>query len=129
MILLDTDVCIEILRGNERVIDTRRRESDTVAVSFMSAAELFYGAAGSSHPERNAELVEAFLLTVPVIGPDPAILKRFGRLKAELRRQGLGLPDADLFIAATAYEAPARLVTGNAQHFARFPGLAVESWT
>ena len=128
MILLDTDVCVEILRGNAEVLAARRRESDEVAISFMSAAELYYGAVRSSRPAHNEGLVEAFLLTLPLILPDSAILRRFGRLKSELRRQGQALPDADLFIAATAYERADRLVTGNTQHFARFPNLAVESW-
>ena len=44
MILLDTDICIELLRGNAKVIDKRQGYDEKVAISFMSVAELFYGA-------------------------------------------------------------------------------------
>ena len=42
MILLDTDICIELLRGNAKVIDKRQGYDEKVAISFMSVAELFY---------------------------------------------------------------------------------------
>jgi predicted nucleic acid-binding protein len=38
MILLDTDICIEILRKNKTVIQKRAQYDDTTAVSFMSIA-------------------------------------------------------------------------------------------
>jgi len=45
--ILDTDVCIEILRGNSRVIEQRRRTPDEVATTWITACELAYGAAKS----------------------------------------------------------------------------------
>ena len=44
MTLMDTDVCVELLRGNKRVIEHRRKVTDEVAISFMTMGELFYGA-------------------------------------------------------------------------------------
>jgi hypothetical protein len=61
----------------------------------------------------NSELLEEFLLSVEIIQPDLSILKRFGQLKGDLRNQGLLLPDADILIAATAFEKARLLVTGN----------------
>jgi predicted nucleic acid-binding protein len=40
----------------------------------------------------------------------------------------LFLPDADVLIAATAYEKTQFLVTGNTSHFERFPGLQLQDW-
>jgi len=48
--LLDTDVCIEILRGNSEVIERRREIVDEVATAPMTACELYYGAAKSGAP-------------------------------------------------------------------------------
>ena len=70
MILLDTDVCVELLRGNKKVIQKRKEEDDSVAVSFMTLAELFYGAEKSSHPGKNIVLIEQFILTVTVLHSD-----------------------------------------------------------
>jgi len=129
MVILDTDVCIEILRGNTLVIDRRRQYGGPVAVSFMTAAELFFGAAKSSEPGANAALVDQFLLSVPVIQPDLSVLRRHGSIKADLQAAGMPIADADVFIGATALSRGARLVTGNERHFERIVGLVLERWT
>ena len=128
MILMDTDICIEILHKNQQVIDKRSGYGEGVAVCFMSIAELFYGAARSSDPGKNSALIDEFLLSVDIIQTELSILKRYGRLKGDLRDRGLLLPDADILIAATAYEKARLLVTGNTSHFERFPALQVEDW-
>lgn len=128
MTLLDTDVCIEILRGNARVLDHRRRHEGPVAISFMTVGELFYGAARSADPEHNRPLVERFLLSVSAIHSDRMVMERFGLLKADLARRGEPLTDADVLIAATALARGATLITGNTAHYARIPGLRFENW-
>ena len=128
MILLDTDTCIELLRGNQRVLQHRARDPEPAAIAAMTAAELFYGAEKSPHPVRNRRAVEQFLLTVPVIHTNLPILRLFGQWKADLERQGTPLCDADVLIAATAAQRESRLITGNTDHFARFPTLQLENW-
>ncbi len=128
MILLDTDTCIEVLRGNQRVIDRRIRVDDTVAISFMTVGELYYGAEKSNNRHTNLILVDEFVLSVDVIQSDLDILKKFGEIKAELQVGGLSLPDADCFIAATCLYKCERLVTGNTKHFNRIENLTVENW-
>jgi predicted nucleic acid-binding protein len=49
MILLDTDICFEILRGNEFVIEKRLSCDERVAICFMTVGELFYGAERSNY--------------------------------------------------------------------------------
>lgn len=129
MILLDTDTCVELLRGNRRVIERRALSDDSVGVSFMSAAELYYGAECSAKPAQNRHAVDALLLSVLVVESDNAIAQQFGLLKAALRRESLLLPDADLFIAAATLVHGTLLVTGNVRHFERIDGLRIESWT
>lgn len=128
MRLLDTDTCIEILRGNARVIERRSAVMDDVATTWIIAAELFFGAARSASPERNRELVIAFLGTLPILALDRPAAEQFGQLKAGLLARGEGLADADLLIAAAALTHRAVLVTGNRRHFDRIPALVVEDW-
>ncbi len=128
MKLLDTDVCIEILRGNVRVIERRRRTPDEVATTWITACELAYGAAKSRAPEPNRALVKAFLATLPVLELDWVAAERFGRLKADLERAGNRVADADLLIAAIALARGAGLVTGNRRHYGRIPELGIEDW-
>lgn len=128
MILLDTDVCIEMLRGNPSVIDKRREYDDSIALSFMTIAELFFGAAKSDQPNENSNLIEEFFITVEIIHTDVDILRKFGEIKAALAKSETLLPDADLFIAATALIHCNLLVTGNVRHFKRIAELRIENW-
>jgi tRNA(fMet)-specific endonuclease VapC len=128
MILFDTDVCIELLRNNQKVVKHRQKYSGAVAVSFMTAGELFYGATKSDNPTDNEQLVTRFLQTVVVIQTDMPILSCFGKIKAELKNKGIAIPDADILIAATALQNAEALITGNAKHFSRIEGLTIKNW-
>lgn len=129
MIVLDTDVCIEILRGNKRMMHRYEESSEEAVISFMTVGELFYGAAKSGHTEENEQLIERFLITLRCLHTDKYIMQQFGREKGRLVKEGTSLPDADVLIACTALRYDAALVTGNTRHFMRFPGLKLEDWT
>lgn len=128
MILLDTDICVELLRGNRRTIEKRKQLEGQVAVSFMTVGELFYGAGKSSKPQKNLAVVEEFLLSVQTIDSSYAIMRKFGSLKTELASEGMILPDADILIAATSLSHCDMLITGNITHFQRFEGLILDNW-
>ncbi|MBA4387034.1 MAG: PIN domain nuclease [Verrucomicrobia bacterium] len=128
MILIDTDICVEILKGNAGVIEMRAKTTDVVAISFMTAGELFYGVMKSDRPARHARVVEEFLRSVIWLNSDAQIMVKFGELKARLALGGELLPDADILVAATALSKCAYLVTGNTGHFSRFSGLRLENW-
>ena len=128
MILLDTDICIELLRGNFNVIERRQGYDEKVAISFITVAELFYGAEKSNNKGKNTNLIEEFFLTVDIIHSDLEILIKFGKLKALLGKAGNILSDADIFIAATAIVKCNMLITGNVNHFKRIEELRIENW-
>lgn len=128
MRLLDTDVCIEMLRGNTDVVDRRRESVDRVATTSMTAGELYYGAAKSEAPQSNRKVVDEFLATLEIHGIDRAAARTFGELKATLERRGEGLADADLLIASVALVRGAIVVTGNRSHYERIPGVELEDW-
>ena len=128
MILLDTDICIEILRGNNKVIKNRETESEDTCICFMSIAELFYGAEKSKHSEHNIDLIEKLLLSINIINSDTDIMRKFGQIKASLFKSKIPLSDADIFIAATALAKCNKLITGNIRHFSRIKSLKIENW-
>lgn len=128
MILLDTDTCVEILRGNQRVLSKRLETDEPMAVSFMSVGELYYGAEKSKDKEKNKHLVDEFLLSLKVINSDLDILQKFGEIKAGLGKKGIPLADADVLIAATCLSKCNKLVTGNIKHFDRVENLTIENW-
>lgn len=128
MKILDTDVCVEILRGNPRVLSWRRHTQARVVTTWITACELEYGAAKSAAPEQARALVADFLSTLDILGLNQAAARHFGQRKAALSRSGDILPDADVLIASIALAQGAELATGNLRHFRRFPELTLEDW-
>lgn len=129
MILMDTDICVEILRGNQSVIEERSKYEESVAISFMTVGELYYGAERSKNRIKNIGIVDEFILSLVIINTDLEILKKFGELKSKLYKKNILLPDADILIASTAYTKCSKLITANTKHFERFENLALENWT
>jgi tRNA(fMet)-specific endonuclease VapC len=128
MILLDTDVCVELLKGNKRILQRRDQYDGPVGVCFMTIAELYYGAEKSRDPGKNIDTIEKLLLTVEIVQTDIPILKRFGMIKAQLQKKGEPIADADILIASATLEKAEKLITGNTKHFERIAGLSLESW-
>ncbi len=73
MKVLDSDTSIGVLCGRTEVLERRAAEPDEVATTWVTASELFYGAAKSAKPDANAALVVRFLNTLPVLGPAPRV--------------------------------------------------------
>ncbi len=128
MILLDTDVCIEILRGKTSVIEKRNEFDKRVVICFMTVGELYYGAYRSNNSVKNIQLIDEFLLSIDIINPDKDILQKFGEIKTKLYNKNIMLPDADILIASTALTKCSMLITGNVKHFDRFENLKIENW-
>lgn len=126
--LLDTDVCIEILRGRSPSARERLREMTSVAVSTVTLAELTYGASRSPAPAENQAAVEAFVASVNPVDLDSAAARHAGTIRAELAAAGQPIGGYDLLIAGIALASDLVLVTGNVREFSRVPSLRVEAW-
>lgn len=128
MYLLDTDTCVEILRGNDRVITRRRAVYAPVVTTEITASELFFGAAKSREPATNRQVVLEFLRTLQVLPISLVGAQFFGGFKAQLQASGQLIPDADLWIASISRAVKAKIVTGNTRHLSRVPGVECEDW-
>lgn len=129
MKILDTDTCVGLLRGQPGVAERRAAEpEEEVVTTWVTAAELFFGAARSTDPAGNAITVLRFLGTLETLAPNIASARIFGEVKSRLRAEGRIVPDADLWIASIALARAAAVVTGNRRHFDRIPGVRTEDW-
>jgi len=126
--ILDTDVCVELLRGNTRILERRASLREEVATTWITVGELHYGAAKSAYPEHNRASVAGLVATLPVLDLDELSARIFGEAKALLEKRGERLADADLFIGAIAAAHRAIVVTGNSRHLGRIPGVLTEDW-
>jgi tRNA(fMet)-specific endonuclease VapC len=111
--LLDTDICIRILRDPKCRVALRAAREEGVAISAISLAELAQGALASAG---------AFAESVAVLPFDADAAQRF---PAARKARG----KFDRLIAAHALALGATLVTHNVRDFREVPGLRIEDWT
>lgn len=130
MYILDTCVCIEIMRGRfpNTVRLMKQACPDSFRVPFMVEAELLTGAQKSKHPRATQLCVEQFLEPFQRIGFDSNAARAYARARAHLERQGKKIGPNDLIIASIALANNATLITENVHEFARVPSLMVENW-
>ncbi|ONZ89863.1 PIN domain-containing protein, partial [Burkholderia cenocepacia] len=75
-----------------------------------------------------AQRVEQLLASLTVLPLQPDADRCYGRLRAELEKQGQLIGANDMLIAAHALAVDAVLVTDNTAEFTRVAGLPVENW-
>ena len=129
MLLLDANVCIDVLRGREDV--AKRIEAHGPAGLFLCSvvkAELALGARLASDPLRAADVVDAFCAPFPSLPFDDACVDAYARLRTDLRATGTTIGANDLAIAAIALSHDLGLVSDDRAAFERVPGLSVTSW-
>ena len=115
--LLDTDTCIYWLRNRQSVRERVRVIGwNKISICVITVAELYYGAYNSNRVAENLARAEFFIQNLPVLPLNDTALRRFGELKAELRRTGQPIADFDLLIASVALAAGYILVTNNTRH-------------
>ena len=128
--LLDTNVCIEILRGRNPGLKSRLASYNLADLVLCSVvwAELQCGAWLAQNPTKElAKLQDAFD-DWPRLTFDDAAAEAYGEIRAQLQRQGRLIGGNDLMIAAIAYANGLTVVTHNTNEFSRVPNLTIEDW-
>jgi predicted nucleic acid-binding protein len=98
-------------------------EDARLYLPFIVAGEL---AAGTSLSKRDRW--ESFLAPFYVLPSTPDVSWEYGRTYRYLKDNGRLIGSNDLWIAATALAYKMPIVTRNAEHFRRVPGLEVEAY-
>lgn len=128
MYLLDSNICIHLLRRRAEVINkVIEVKWSNCCISEMTVVELFYGAESSANKEQNLKEVEEFVNSINVI-PLSICIREFCRQKAKLRSEGKLIEDYDLFIGCTAVSNGCIMVSENSKHLSRIEGIALENW-
>lgn len=126
--LLDTNICIELLRGNR---DVSRKlialGEGRCALSVITLYELMFGAYYSKRKEQEVPKVKMFVERFPII-PLTDAAEKYAIIKTQLRSAGILIDEFDLMIAATALTGNYILATDNIKHFQRIADLKIENW-
>lgn len=122
-VCLDTNAYSTLRRGNERIL-ALLNECDEILVPAATYAELMYGFLRGGRLEENESLLNAFLdeECVSFQPVTESIAERWGYVKAALTQKGTPIPENDIWIAATALETGARIISYD-HHFDFVGGL------
>jgi len=126
--LLDTDTCIDLLRGLRSVVSKLEKLSpEDCGISAITTFELFAGAAKARQPSNEIDKIERLASVLEEISFDREAAQQAGALRYRLQA-GTPLGPYDLLIAAHALALDLTLVTANTVEFGRVAGLRIESW-
>lgn len=117
-ILVDTDVLIDFLRGNDQAITFIDKFSPHIILSPIVVAELYAGVKGANE----LSVLDNFVSLFRVVPIDSEIAKAGGLYKRDFgKSHGVGLADA--ILAATADKENAELKTLNTKHYPMIRGI------
>ncbi|MGC9528099.1 MAG: type II toxin-antitoxin system VapC family toxin [Limnospira sp.] len=128
MYLLDTNICIALLKNNENAVGKFTQNFQSTYLSSIVVAELYKGVYCSRKIEQNLQTLERFVDLLPVLDFDRVAAIEFGKIQGELRRIGRPTGELDAIIAAVARSRQLILVTDNVKHFENIVNLEIENW-
>lgn len=118
MIVLDTNILIEILKGNEKTIKKVHSFSEELVLSSISVMELYYGAINKAELKK----LEKFVSLFKIKDLDESIsIKSTHLIKTYAKSHNLDIPDS--LIASTALALECRIFTYNLKDFRYIDGL------
>jgi tRNA(fMet)-specific endonuclease VapC len=130
-LILDTNVCIDVLRGRKKVVEEiARRSPMDCHISVITEFELFQGA-DRAPPERRKEehsKVERFVSCLRTLPFDTECARLAARINAGLLNMGTPVSITDVFIGATGLRHDWTVVTNNTRDFSRIEGLSLKNW-
>ena len=112
MILLDTNILIEILKGNTKTIQKVEALNAELFISSITVMELYYGALNKVELRK----LEKFVTLFTIVDVNSAIsIKAVELIKTYAKSHSLDIPDS--LIASTAIEKDYSLFTYNTKDF------------
>jgi tRNA(fMet)-specific endonuclease VapC len=127
-LVLDTNAYAAMRRGTGGVLDSLEA-ADFLGLPSIVLGELYSGFLLGDRAERNIRELDAFLAEagVEILGIGRRESERYGALLKAMQERGRPIPTNDLWVAACALCADARLLTSD-PHFAAVPGLIAMSY-
>lgn len=128
MYLLDTNICIAILKNNENAVYNFSLKYQDCYLSTLVLAELYKGIYCSTKVEKNLAHLSQFERQLSKIIFDKKAALEFGKIQGELRKTGMPTRHLDALLAGVARSCNDILVTDNTRHFINIKGLTLENW-
>lgn len=122
-ICIDTNIYTAYKKGDSTVIK-KLEEADFVHIPSIVLGELYAGFYLGAYTKINISELEEFLAVpgIEIVEVNHAIAEKYGYLVKILRNQGTPIPTNDVWIAATALELSAKIMSFD-KHFSNIPGI------
>lgn len=106
-----------------------KHDPEEMCISVITYAELMHGVEKSQTIERNRVAITLFLSSISILEFDHHAAEEYGKIRAELERNGTPIGPMDMLIAGHARSEQLILVTNNTREFNRVEDLEIEDWT
>ena len=130
MIMLDTNICIYVLKERPIIVLKTFEATDNIHISSIVYAELWSSIEKSPlkiKGERKEELLE-FLSLITIQSWDESAGREYAKQHTYLKKNGIMIGNMDLLIASHARSLNATLITNNVHEFERVERLKIENW-
>ena len=129
--MLDTNICIFAIRRKPTnvLLNLLNKISSDICISVITYSELIHGVEKSQDIDRNRLALTMFLSEIEIIPYDTQDAEEYGRIRAELEKQGTPIGPMNMLIAAHAKSRGCTLVTNKTREFERVKNLQLEDWT
>lgn len=94
-VALDTSIVVPYLKRDPIVLSLIR-DAEEILVPFIVVGELFFGAHNSARVKENVVRIENFCRDNTILSYSNEIANEYGRIKAELKRNGRPIPENDI---------------------------------
>ena len=82
----------------------------------------------SRKPEQNKLALAQFMAPIEISAYDDVAAQHYGKIRADLERQGTPIGSLDMLIAAHALSIDSVLITNNESEFKTVADLRIENW-
>lgn len=128
--MLDTNICIYAIKKEPEAVlsHLQKVKPQDVCISSVTYAELMHGVFKSKAIERNQLALSVLLSNIEIVHFDVAAAESYGRIRADLEKNGTPIGPLDMMIAGHAVALGCTLVTNNLKEFSRVKGLKAVNW-
>ncbi len=126
MIVLDTDILVNILRKKNRGEQWKDFLKDkSIAFTTITAFELFLGAEISKKSDQNMKAIQSLVQQFPILPLSIKSAYIAATIYSDLQKKGKMIELNDIYIAAITLEHGAELATDNVNHYQRVSLLKI----
>ncbi len=128
--LLDTDILVNLLRGDAETIENMEQKNVTVSDASTSVLSIFELMEGAYLANSERELVATMDLinNLQILDLNKRIASEAGKISSSLKKKGKSIGIGDILIGATAVVENKILVTRNTKHFSVISNIKIISW-